>query len=404
MDRAEQKSDRQVLWVQVWALAAIQGAIILTWVIYNLYLVTLLVQFGFPKELATGILIIENVLAAVMEPLMGNFSDRVQRWVGTRFPLIAFGVIISSACFIGVPTVLVFGSSNTPIRWLLPIIMIAWALSMSVFRSPALSLLGRYAFATNLPQAASILTLVGSLAGAMAPLSGDFILALGPLAAFSIGSFVLLGAAGALRLVNPTATITSEGLSPAISNPVINISFVRLGLIFGTGMGVSLGFQLLMKTFPLILKIQVPTANIGMTLGGIFMALALSAIPSGNLATRLGNRQAMLLGLVLMVILFGLMVLIRNNLMAAIVALSLGASYSLVANGTIPFALSMVPPEKGGLGTGIYFSGAVVASSIFGALFGNGSTLTPEIGTLLGIVALIFAASCVASSATLQKK
>jgi Na+/melibiose symporter-like transporter len=62
----------RVLWIQVWGLAAVQGAIALTWVIYNLYLLQLLTDFGFPKGFATGVLILENILAAVMEPLMGG--------------------------------------------------------------------------------------------------------------------------------------------------------------------------------------------------------------------------------------------------------------------------------------------------------------------------------------------
>ncbi|HBB30715.1 MAG TPA: MFS transporter, partial [Cyanobacteria bacterium UBA9273] len=107
----------KVLWLQVWGLAAVQGAIALTWVIYNLYLVKLLTQFGFPKGLATGLLILENILAAVMEPLMGGLSDRSQRWIGTRFPFISVGIILASAFFIAIPAFMVFGSAIAAIRW-----------------------------------------------------------------------------------------------------------------------------------------------------------------------------------------------------------------------------------------------------------------------------------------------
>ncbi|PSN17205.1 MFS transporter, partial [filamentous cyanobacterium CCP5] len=158
-------SSKSVLWGQVWGLAAVQGAITLTWVIYNLYLVELLSGLGFPAALATGLLIIENLLAMVMEPLMGAFSDRLQHNVGTQFPLISLGVILAAGLFLAIPTVLFWGQGPL-LRWLLPLLMVAWALAMTVFRSPALSLLGRYAFRTNLPQAASVLTLVGGVTGA----------------------------------------------------------------------------------------------------------------------------------------------------------------------------------------------------------------------------------------------
>jgi len=88
------KSKLSVLWKQVWALAGVQGAITLSWLVYNTYLPQLLIQFGFPSSLAPLILIIENALAVIMEPLMGALSDQSQRKFATRFPLISLGVII----------------------------------------------------------------------------------------------------------------------------------------------------------------------------------------------------------------------------------------------------------------------------------------------------------------------
>jgi len=59
------KSHLNILWVQVW----VQGAITLTWLIYNVYLPQLLTQFGFPASLAIGLLLAENALGVVLEPL-----------------------------------------------------------------------------------------------------------------------------------------------------------------------------------------------------------------------------------------------------------------------------------------------------------------------------------------------
>ena len=394
------KTSPKVLWLQVWGLAAVQGTIALTWVIYNLYLVKLLTSFGFPKELATVLLIIENILAAVMEPLMGSLSDQAQRWIGTRFPFISVGVILSSALFIAIPAFITFSTPTASIRWILPVLLVAWALAMTVFRSPAMSLLGRYAFGTNLPQAASILTLVGGLAGAMGPFANQFILSLGPIVTFSIGSFTMLAAAAALRLVNPQGSEAVENNQTASSWR--QISFLKLGLVFGAGVGVALGFRLMMQIFPQILDSQVPGANKGLILGGIFIALALTALPAGKLATRLGNRQAMSYGLVVMAGFMGLMVLTHSSMMASVIAIALGATFSLVSNGTIPFALSMVPEDKAGLGTGIYFSGGAVASSLFGAVFSQPGSVTPIVGALVGAAAFLAAGVFVAASGKLK--
>ncbi|WP_008317876.1 MFS transporter [Leptolyngbya sp. PCC 6406] len=407
---AESRSSSPILWGQVCGLATVQGAIALTWVIYNLYLVELLTRLGFPQGLATGLLVIENLLAMVMEPLMGTFSDQMQHRVGTRFPLVSLGIIAAAACFILLPTVLFWGQGPL-LRWALPLLLVAWALAMTVFRSPALSLLGRYAFRTQLPQAASILTLVGGLAGAMGPLANQFILGLGPMVAFAIGSGVLLVAMVALRWAGPNESVaTVDQTAPAAqtaqtvglsSDPSQSSSrtlpWVSLALVFGAGVGVALGFRLVMGVFPAVIKAQVPDGNLPLIMGAIFITLALTAIPAGALATRLGNRRAMVAGLAAMAFVAVAAMAIQSMVLGLLLAMLFGGAFSLVSNGTIPFALSMVPPDKAGLGTGIYFSGGALAASLAGAVLG-GNAPTLGWGSSVGALAFLLAGVCVASA------
>lgn len=391
MPFSSQKRQR-VLWTQVWGLALVQGAIALVWVIYNLYLVDLLTRVGLPKSLAVGLLVIENVLAILMEPLMGNLSDRLQRYMGSRFLLVALGCILSAVLFLAVPLLVTFGVAG--VRWLLPAALIAWALAMTIFRSPALSLLGQYAFDTQLPAAASILTLVGGLAGAAGPLAGQFILGLGPVAAFSGGSAVLLLAAGVLYQVHPTKTLFTETAELNGKQRSPQVSPRQLALVFGAGAGVTLGFRLMMMLFPSVLSTRFPDAPTQWVLGLLFLALAITAIPAGTLATRWGNSQAMSRGLIGMALFCALAAITPSLGIGVAVAIAFGAAFSLVSNGTIPFALSMVPPNKQGLGTGMYFGGAALASSLFGL---GVQSLTGQVFWmgLLGALAFLGAAICV---------
>lgn len=382
------KIQRRVLWGQVWGLALVQGAIALTWVIYNLYLVALLTRFGFPESLAVGLLIIENLLAMVMEPLMGSLSDRVQQWIGSRFLLVALGIILAAAAFVAIPLMVL----RVQVAWLLPLIMVLWALAMTVFRSPAMSLLGQYAFATRLPQAASILTLVGGLAGAMGPLASDIILGMGPLVAFSLGSGTLLLAALALQLSQPGQRVGSTAQASSFGG---NIDLPKLGLVFGAGVGVGLGFRLLMAAFPAALAERLSATPPSIIMGLLFISLAATAVPAGILALRWGNRLAMIGGLGGMTCFCLLIGVVHHGLVAAALAIALGAAFSLVSNGTIPFALSMVPPHKHGLGTGLYFSGGALASSLFGFWLNQGLTISPGWGGVVGGLAFLGAAGCV---------
>jgi MFS family permease len=403
MQHNSQLTDPRVLWVQVWSLALVQGAIALMWVIYNLYLVDLLTRLGFSAALATVLLIIENLLAMVMEPLMGSLSDRLQQQLGTKFPLISLGVIAAAGIFLSLPAI-ALGGVSAVLRWILPFSLVAWALAMTVFRSPAMSLLGRYAFGTHLPQAASILTLVGGVAGAMGPLASGQILTWGPLAAFGLGSGVLLVAMVALRLTAPPSllrTTQSEANTKDLAFPkapaaAAGFTWLSLGLVFGAGVGVTLGFRSLMLLFSRVANNQIPNANVSLVLGTIFIMLAVTAIPAGSLAVRLGNRRAMIIGLVSLATVCALISGV-NQMVAAIALASLfGAAFSLVSNGTLPFALSQVSPAKAGLGTGMFFSGGAAASSLFGTIAASLQTSPLSGVTLLGIVSLVLAGGCIA--------
>lgn len=381
------KSQR-VLWRQVCGLAAVQGAIALTWVIYNLYLVELLTQQGFPKPLAATLLIIENILGALMEPLMGSLSDQTQHWMGSRFPQVALGMILAAIAFMAIPIVAIGGGAA--LRQVLPVVLVAWALAMTVFRSPALSLLGRYAFESDLPQAAAVLTLVGGAAGAMAPLANQFILSLGAGTVFAIGSGVLLVAAGVLQKMNPNRSLHSKITSqPAIEAKPL--SWINLSLVFGVGMTTALGFRLVLQMVPSLLKTQIQPSMVTLITGLIFITLVVAALPCGALAVRLGNRQGMGLGLAILVMTCGLMLVVQNSVQAILLAIALGIGLTLLSNGTLPYALSMVPPSKGGLGTGTYFSGGAVALSLLGTATQRG-LLSPTGGLLISMASFAIAA------------
>jgi Na+/melibiose symporter-like transporter len=391
------KSSLNILWVQVWALAAVQGAITLTWIIYNAYLPQLLTQFGFSASLAVGLLVVENALAVVLEPLMGGLSDQARRWVGTRFPFISVGGILASALFIAIPCVvsfipptLVVSRHSPPQASLLPIILVAWALAMTIFRSPAICLLGMYSPASQLPLAASFVTLAGGLISAFKPIANKYILSFGPVFTFAIGSFVLLGAVAVLRLVNPPEKPVEQPNAEIVEFPL-----QQLALIFGTGFGVAWGIRFLMDVLGKVLKAQLNTDNIQMQMVGIGIAIAFASIPAGIFAVKIGNRQAMLSGIC--AIIPSLLIIISVGAQILLILLIV-AGFSLIVNGAVPFALGMVPRRWAGLGIGIYFGGFALAMSLFGIIFPQPQIITPFVGAVGCGLAFFLAGICIGVS------
>ncbi|HEY9889727.1 MAG TPA: hypothetical protein V6D02_15075, partial [Candidatus Obscuribacterales bacterium] len=178
-------------------------------------------------------------------------------------------------------------------------------------------------------------------------------------------------------------------------SPLPPVDGAVLALVFGAGVGITAGFRLLLLLFTEVLGRRLPDSNGNLVLGSIFVALAVAAIPSGALAGRWGNQRAMVLGLAVLA-LVGVLVSGVGHLGSAIaLALLFGAAFSLVSNGTIPFALAMVPPPKAGLGTGMFFSGGAAASAVLGTVAASLKTLPLGLSALLGVLALLLAGICI---------
>jgi hypothetical protein len=387
------QSQSLILWRQVGGVAALQGAITLTWMLYRLYLPQLLAGFGFPGlDRAIGIL--EDALAVAIEPFAGWLSDKQRRWMGTRFPIIVVSAILSSVLFIMIPAIFILGNPASFWRLILPVVIVAWAVAMAMFRSPAVSLLGKYASQTQLPQAMSLLVLAGGVVGAIKPVTSDFILGLGPAFTFAIGSFALLAAVAFLRSVNPDATVSELSSDTGIDD---RVSILSLGLIAITGMAVAWGSRAMAeRILPDVLATQMPGIDIKLLMMGVGFALAFASLPAAKVAVRVGNQRALLGGLATTAVLLLVMAFSQGAVAMSAIVMAAIFSYSLVANGTVPFALSLVPPLRGGLGVGIYFGGFSLGMTLYSIVFGTPLEVSVVKVAFIGAIAFLVAGVCVA--------
>jgi MFS family permease len=358
-------------WRLLSGLVAIQAAISLAWVVYNVYLPALLKQFGFDPAFGLTLLIVENFIAAFMEPIMGGLSDRLKQRLGSSMPLIVAGIILASAFFIAIPVVTIFGNPESMVRWLLPAFIIIWATAMTIFRSPAIALLGECASASSLAQAFSVLTLTGGLIGSLKPLADRFILSFGAATAFTISSLAFLAAAALLRFVKssiPNSEALTRNRTESSPAPIsIAPQLLMLGLL-----GISIAWSMRLaigETLPRLILLEIDGANLQLFMGVIAIALAIFAIPAGQLATRIGNELLIVISCVGATLLLGLMFVVHGAIATIILIALLLACLSAVINGTVPLALTVTPKSWNGLGVGIYYGGAATVTSLFSVIF-----------------------------------
>ncbi|MBD2056184.1 PucC family protein [Oculatella sp. FACHB-28] len=388
------QSQAVVLWLPVAALATVYGSITLSWVVYRVHLAELVTQLGFAPTFAPQLLLIETLLAIALEPLAGRLSDQTQQRQRNRFPLIWVGAALTAALFAIIPLLVTNIGATQPngsIRWLVPVLLILWAIAIGILRSPALALLRHYAATVRLPQAASLLTLAAGLAGAVTPLGSAALRELGYGTTFIAVAILLLVTVACLRFFNPP----SMAISGLRNTAAIRPSLLSLGLIFGIGATVTLVFRLAIEIFPKVLKAQLPDSDPPFFIGLVFLAIAAFAIPAGLIAARIGNSRAMLVGLGAIAALLVLLRLTVSSPMAIVLAIGLGIAYSLVSNGTFPLVLSVVSPRHAGLAIGLFFGGAAATASAFSIFFGKPEALSVTTGIWLGLISLLVAAICV---------
>jgi hypothetical protein len=386
---------RPILWFSLCALASVFGLFTVNWMIYRTHLPGLLIKAGFVPTIAPTLLLIEALIAIAQEPLAGLFSDRLHRLKGTRFSLILFGTVLLVLLSIAIP--LLVQVSLGKMKGLMLAVLIGWAIAITLFRSPALALLRRYAPALRLPQAASVLTFAGGLAGSTTPFASEWVKSIGATTAFALGAILLLLSVLWLQRQEQFLETPKNG-DPFEDNRAISstqILPINLGAIFGLGLTTALSLRLAVELLPKVLKAQVPGVTPPTFVGILFITIAIAAFPAGRFALHKGNPLTLLLGIIAAAIGFGFMGLIHSAGMAVLLAIELGIALSLLTNSALPWTLGLIPSHVTGLGVGLFFGGGAAATSLFIGLLSKSGFLSPVNGVAIAWITLMVAAFCV---------
>jgi hypothetical protein len=370
-------------WGPVLSLAGLHGAVTLAWVVYNLYLVQLLVRAGFDAYLATVLLTVEGLAGAVLEPVMGSLSDRARSGLFRRFHLVLGGVLLASFLFVALPLA-ASGTRPGPATFL-PTLLIAWACAMAVFRAPALSLLGRYARPGSLPLAASVLTTTAGLVGAVAPSARASLLALGPLPTFTVASAALLVTALVVR------TMDRRAGDPAVVEPesaeTDPAARRAAWFLFLVGTSAGLAFRFLLDGLPR--AGAGPGATAPAIVTALFLGTALAGIPLGRVALgRVGGGPVTAIGLAVLVAGVAVTPLLEGARPVLLAASLLGAALAAVQNGLFAYSLSAVRIGRAGLGMGLLLGGSGLGLGLFNVLF---AVRRPAAATSLLVAAGLYA-------------
>jgi MFS family permease len=382
-------SPTRTLWLQVWGLAGLVGAIIFSWMIYSVYQQKILQKLDF-VELAGWLGIIQGLLATIIEPFVGRFSDRIQQRLGNRLFIITVGVTLASLSFV-ILSLLIGENWHQGRRWLVPMLMSVWVISIILFRSPAIALLTQFTPVSELPQASAVLVFIFGFVSAIWPLLKHFINDISVSLAFLLGAIALVMGGYILRSLTPVHTWKPDFVNEDVPANAPNLLLI---LIFVVGLGVGLELNLLMSIFPQELQAQFPGVRLQFITSGIFFVCAIASVIFGEWTAQIGANKAMLLGLGGMTGLMGLALLNDINTLVVAYIGGFGISLSLICVSMIPFCLAKVPQHQAGLAIGLYFSGTAGATTLVAILIKQ-SILISLGAFLLAEFAFFVVAGCI---------
>lgn len=176
-------------WSQIYALAALNAAVVISWIAYHNYQPKLLEKFEF-TALASFLSHAQAIVLVVIPPLAGWVADAVLRRGGNQFLVFTVGIGVTAMTFMAVA----FSISGTldSLKAALPLMIVVWLVSMNIFHSPANSMLELFAPARHLPVAMAVIAFTTEVLYGLEPVVVYIVDFLGAVPTFVAGGGLLV--------------------------------------------------------------------------------------------------------------------------------------------------------------------------------------------------------------------
>ncbi len=348
------------------------------WPIFNSFVPPFLADLNLAPALIGFILTWDNLINMFVQPWVGTRSDRTRTRFGRRKPWLMAGAPLAAAFFILVP----FVRENFV---LIALAILGTNIGMALFRSPTIAYLGDLYPAEQRSKANGVINLMGGVGGALALFGGGALYKMGVPLPFIAGAIVLLIAVAIViayvrepkEPVSPTESAPPESALTNLRQMASDADRSGLYLLlaifcwFVSWNAIEAFFTLYTRD---VLGINVGTG--AQMLTAFAAALILFAIPSGLIATRIGRKPTILIGLSGMVVGLVLAFALRSATALLILLAAMGAFWALVNINSLPMVYDVGGERAIGALTGLYYlssSAAAITGPILAGLLADWS-------------------------------
>ena len=390
----------------------------LAWSLYNARISKLLEGYLIFLSIVGLWMALDNVIGVILQPIMGSISDNTRTKLGRRIPYIIIGIPSAALFFALIPT------QQNVIQ--LIIWMFFFSVAMGFYRSQAVSLMPDFIKPVNRSKGNAIINMMGGLGGVIGyglsllagfiTLQGSFIIAA---VLMVVSLFVLLWKVKEKDSFSYKALLEKEELegkkvkekrgTPGLMESFKDIfkekdkSTLIMGLAIFSWFVAFQGLAALLTIYGTNVLLQSDDFS-GFLAFFVALPIIIFAYPFAIIAGKIGRRNAIRIGLVIMItcliIIFFVGFMRAAGLVPVIILLIFaGIGWSFVNVNSIVIIWELAPSnEKIGTYTGIYyffsFLAAITGPYILGGLtdlFNNPLVSPPYTLVLNGAIFLILA-------------
>ena len=344
------------------------------WSIYNSYVPLILDEYVPNATLLGIVMAIDNVFGVFLQPVFGVWSDRINTRMGRRVPFVVVGVPAAALLFFLIPY-------STSLAGLM-MTVISFNLMMTVWRAPIVALMPDVTPSVHRSKANGIINTMGGIGAVLAFLVGGILYNIGgmpmPFLAASLGMSactLLIAIFVKERLIREQMGIADSpvGEKPRLEKLQMSPSerrslvFIILGIFF-----CFFGFNSIETFFTLFATrrfgISAGDASILMT---IFpLAFFVTAVPMGILATRIGRRRVLQLGIVVNFLMFVVAYFATNMILVGALLIVVGIFWGGIVVNALPMVVEWGGETRAGLFTSIYYLFTGPAGMLSPVVFG----------------------------------
>ncbi|MEM9337987.1 MAG: MFS transporter [Bacteroidota bacterium] len=351
-------------WREVYSLAALNAAVVISWIAYHEYQPVLMEKIGI-NHLVDFLIVTKAVVLVFIPPFAGWLSDYLLRKNGKYLIIFTVGIGATAMVFMVVASLIgthhLMNASSA-----LPIMIVLWLICMNLFISPANSMIEAFAPAQKLPIVMGVLFLVTELLYALEPVIVSLVSFFGDTLTFIVGGVLIAGSGWIFHRVSSDEVLQRKQELLA-NDRVANQGFVSYLAIFVIGLVLGVGKAFLVEFLPMHFDIRFYEYDgLGEYISfGLLGVCAISGfliskkISQSNLRDVITWSFAILfVGTIILIVSFNLFLTIGGALIVAV-------GFTLINISGLPFAIQNLSVRHVTYGVGIYIGASEILTGVF---------------------------------------